>query len=317
MTPSGASVSAGAPAAVPAAPGPWDWPTYGHDAEHTFHGRTTLTKTSVPHPAPSLVLPDRRRGHRHAYGRRQHRLCRVVGRLLLRLEPDDRRAALEGQAQVPGRHHSLPGPEPGDAASDGGLVTSSAWFQPAGRDRPALLIVPGGYTLYALVAATGAVFWEHDYPGLPGPPDPERRQHADSSSPVPADGLVLFGVDEDGQPTSAGSIVAANLQTGDPVWEDQTDVAATGSKVALDDSCGSVAPRAPCYPIWGWWYSGRPIASSRERRPMPTRYWRLRIRNGTLAWRFHPLEERAPLRRRLRGDRQRRGVAVRGDHLHG
>ena len=47
MAPSGASVSAGHPAAVPAAPGPWDWPTYGHDAQHTFHGRTTLTKTSV------------------------------------------------------------------------------------------------------------------------------------------------------------------------------------------------------------------------------------------------------------------------------
>ncbi len=26
---------------------PWDWPAYGHDAQHTFHGRTTLTETSV------------------------------------------------------------------------------------------------------------------------------------------------------------------------------------------------------------------------------------------------------------------------------
>jgi glucose dehydrogenase len=30
-----------------AQPGPWDWPTYGHDAQHTFDGRTTLTTSSV------------------------------------------------------------------------------------------------------------------------------------------------------------------------------------------------------------------------------------------------------------------------------
>ncbi len=30
-----------------AVPGPWDWPTYGHDAQHTFHGRTTLTQATA------------------------------------------------------------------------------------------------------------------------------------------------------------------------------------------------------------------------------------------------------------------------------
>src|ERR1700681_1538158 len=25
--------------------GSWDWPSYGHDAQHTFHGRTTLNQT--------------------------------------------------------------------------------------------------------------------------------------------------------------------------------------------------------------------------------------------------------------------------------
>ena len=29
-------------------PGAWDWPTYGHDAQHTFAGRTTLTKATAP-----------------------------------------------------------------------------------------------------------------------------------------------------------------------------------------------------------------------------------------------------------------------------
>jgi glucose dehydrogenase len=28
-------------------PSPWDWPTYGHDAQHTFHGPTTLNQSSV------------------------------------------------------------------------------------------------------------------------------------------------------------------------------------------------------------------------------------------------------------------------------
>ena len=29
-------------------PGRWDWPTYGHDAQHTFDGRTTLTEAQAP-----------------------------------------------------------------------------------------------------------------------------------------------------------------------------------------------------------------------------------------------------------------------------
>ena len=29
--------------------GRWDWPTYGHDAQHTFHGRTTLTEARPRH----------------------------------------------------------------------------------------------------------------------------------------------------------------------------------------------------------------------------------------------------------------------------
>ena len=49
---SGAGASAGAAArpaagAGPVSVSPWDWPGYGHDAQHTFHGRTTLTQTSV------------------------------------------------------------------------------------------------------------------------------------------------------------------------------------------------------------------------------------------------------------------------------
>ena len=100
------------------------------------------------------------------------------------------------------------------------------------------MIFGGGYTLYALNAATGAVYWEHAYPGVPGPPNPDDDSTRIFSSPTVVDGRVLFGVDEDGQQHSAGYVVAASLDTGDPVWEFQTDVGAGGH--VLDDSCGSV-----------------------------------------------------------------------------
>ncbi len=290
MAPSGASVSAGTPAAVPAAPGPWDWPTYGHDAQHTFHGRTTLTKTSVRTLRRAWFFPT---------GDAVTATPTVVGDTVYAGSWDDYFYALNlttGALRWKVRLKSqdaitpYPGQNPRDAASDGGLVTSSAWFEPAGRGRPALVIVSGGYTLYALAAATGAVFWEHDYPGLPGPPEPDADSTRIFSSPVVADGRVLFGVDEDGQPASAGSIVAANLQTGDPVWEYQTDVAATGGKVLLYDSCGSVWSSGTVLPDLGLVVFGTADCKLSGTAPYADSVLALRIRNGTLAWKFHPLK---------------------------
>ena len=67
-----------------------------------------------------------------------------------------------------------PGQHPRDATSDGGLVTSSAWFEPAAGKRPALVIFSGGYTLYALRAATGARVLEARLPRGARPTRPER-----------------------------------------------------------------------------------------------------------------------------------------------
>ncbi len=290
MTPSGANVSAGAPAAGPAAPGPWDWPSYGHDAQHTFHGRTTLTKASVRTLRQAWFFPT---------GDAVTATPTVVGDTVYAGSWDDyfyalnlKTGALRWKVRLKSQDAitPYPGQSPRDAASDGGLVTSSAWFQPASRSRPALLIVSGGYTLYALVATTGAVFWEHDYPGLPGPPDPNADSTRIFSSPVVADGRVLFGVDEDGQPASAGSIVAANLQTGDPVWELQTDVAATGGKVGIDDSCGSVWSSGTVLPDLGLVVFGTADCKLSGTAPYADSVVALRIRNGTLAWKFHPLK---------------------------
>ncbi|HSS09653.1 MAG TPA: PQQ-binding-like beta-propeller repeat protein, partial [Acidimicrobiales bacterium] len=35
----------------------WDWPTYGHDAQHSFAGRTTLTEATVHVLRPAWSFP--------------------------------------------------------------------------------------------------------------------------------------------------------------------------------------------------------------------------------------------------------------------
>src|SRR5471032_3158490 len=37
--------------------GAWDWPTYGHDAQHTFDGRTTLTARTASTLARAWFFP--------------------------------------------------------------------------------------------------------------------------------------------------------------------------------------------------------------------------------------------------------------------
>ncbi len=132
-----------------------------------------------------------------------------------------------------------PGESPRNQGSDGGLVTSSAWYEPAGRSHPALVIFGGGFTLYALVAGTGSLFWKHVYDGMPSmPPSPTTDQTRIFSSPIVEDGNVYIGVDTDGEADERGYIVAASLLTGDPVWIYQTDVSPSGQ--ILDDGCGNV-----------------------------------------------------------------------------
>ncbi len=132
-----------------------------------------------------------------------------------------------------------PGERPRDGESDGGLVTSSAWYERGGRSHPALIIFGGGFTLYALDARTGTLFWKHVYDGMPSvPPSPTTDQTRIFSSPIVEDGNVYIGVDTDGEANERGYIVAASLLTGDPVWIYQTDVSPSGQ--ILDDGCGNV-----------------------------------------------------------------------------
>jgi outer membrane protein assembly factor BamB len=132
-----------------------------------------------------------------------------------------------------------PGQQPRTNDSDGGLVTSTAWYEPGDGSRPNLVIFGGGYTLYAIDADTGQLYWKHVYDGLPErPPSPTTDPTRIFSSPIVEHGNVYFGTDTDGQPGERGYIVAASLLTGDPVWVHQTDVDSRGT--VLDDGCGGV-----------------------------------------------------------------------------
>ena len=118
-------------------------------------------------------------------------------------------------------------------------MTSTVWYEPGAGGRPDLVIFGGGYTLYAIDADTGQLFWKHVYDGRPErPPSPTTDPTRIFSSPVVEDGNIYFGTSTDGQPGERGYIVAASLLTGDPVWIHQTDVNVKGT--VLDDGCGGV-----------------------------------------------------------------------------
>ncbi len=280
------STSVTAPA-VPTTPGPWDWPTYGHDAQHTFHGRTTLTTATVKTLRKAWVFTT---------GDAVTATPTVVDGVVYVGSWDDYFYAIDLETgalrwKVRLKSQNAVTPYPGEVhrnlTSDGGLVTSSAWFEPATGTRPALVIVAGGYTLYALDAATGAVYWEHDYPGRPGqPPNPNTDGTRIFSSPVVDDGVVAFGVDVDGATGYEGYVVGASLATGDPVWEYQTDVDAQGH--VLDDGCGSVWSSGTVLRALGLVVFGTADCDFANTHPLSESMIALHISDGSLAWQYKP-----------------------------
>src|SRR5262249_6091709 len=151
-------------------PGPQDWPTYGHDPQRSFHGVTTLTKAQVPLlqqawffktgdavTANPVTVGDT--VYVGSWDGNFYAIDRATGHLRWKY-------AIKPQPAV----SPQPGKQPRDLTSDGGLITDSAWFEPAAGGRPNLVIFGGGFTLYALNAVTGKLFWSHDYTGLPEKP---------------------------------------------------------------------------------------------------------------------------------------------------
>jgi polyvinyl alcohol dehydrogenase (cytochrome) len=216
-----------------------DWPTYGHDAQHTFHAATTLT--------PS-VIPRLRKAWKFRTGDAVTATPTVVAGAVYVGSWDGyfyaidlRTGALRWKFHLDAQPAVLPQPGviPRPNTSDGGLVTSSAWFEPGTAHRPDLVVFGAGYTLYALRAQTGELVWKHAYTGRPDlSPDPVHDGTRIFSSPVVADGKVMFGVSVDGAAGYRGYVAAASLATGDPVWVYETDVNA--QRQVLNDGCGSV-----------------------------------------------------------------------------
>jgi polyvinyl alcohol dehydrogenase (cytochrome) len=268
-------------------PGPFDWPTYGHDPQHTFHGRTSLTVaaaqtlhqawffptgdavTATPTVVNGTVFAGSWDGYFYAVNLETGAL-----RWKYRLKSQN--------AITP-----YPGQNPRDATSDGGLVTSSAWYQPGDGTRPDLVIVGGGYTLYALDAETGALYWSHDYTGRPEEaPNPEKDGTRIFSSPVVVGDKVLVGVDVDGSQGYRGYVAAASLANGRPVWEYQTDVNAAGQ--VLNDGCGSVWSSGTVLPTLGLVVFDVADCHFASAPPLNETVFALRVADGHVAWVFHP-----------------------------
>ncbi len=268
-------------------PGPGDWPTYGHDAQHTFHGRTTLTTATVKRlkvawffptgdavtATPTVVAGTVYVGSWDGYF---YALNYETGALRWKYQL----SAQDAVTPFPGQH-------PRAVTSDGGLVTSSAWYQVGNATRPNLVIFGGGYTLYALNAATGALYWRHDYTGQPSQsPNSNKDGTRIFSSPVVVGDKVLFGTDVDGQDGYRGYVTAASLDTGKPLWEFQTDVDTAGR--VLNNGCGSVWSSGSVLPRLGLVVFDTADCNFSNTQNLSDSILALHIDNGHLAWVYRP-----------------------------
>ncbi len=283
--------SSGTPPAIPS----WEWPTYAHDAQHTGHGQTTLTPTSVTTLAPAWEFPT---------GDAVTATPTVVDGTVYAGSWDGWFYAVDLETgTLRWKYHlqpqdavtPFPGQHPRDITSDGGLVTSSAWYQPGsgnasghGADNPPdLVIFAGGYTLYALNAHTGQLFWKHDYTGRPElPPDPNHDDTRIFSSPVVEGHTVLFGVDTDGEKNSRGYAVGASLTTGNPIWEYQDDVNQQGQ--IENNGCGNIWSSGTILPRQGLVVFDSADCNFSDPPPTSESVFALDIATGKLVWRFRP-----------------------------
>jgi polyvinyl alcohol dehydrogenase (cytochrome) len=280
-----AAVAVRAPAG-PSTVSQWDWPTYGHDGQHTFHGQTTLTMATVSTLRQAWAFPT---------GDAVTATPTVVGGTVyvgswdgFFYAIDLRTGQLKWKFQLKPQPavSPQPGVKPRDSSSDGGLVTSSAWFEKGTGKRPPLVIFGGGYTLYALNALDGTLVWDHDYTGRPElPADPTTDGTRIFSSPVVVNDKVIVGIDPNGR-GYRGYVVAASLATGDPIWQFQTDVDQAGN--ILNDGCGGVWSSGTVLPRSGLVLFDTADCHFSNTPPLNETVIALRVRDGTLAWVFRP-----------------------------
>jgi polyvinyl alcohol dehydrogenase (cytochrome) len=267
--------------------GRWDWPTYGRSAQHTFSAPTTLTPAQAPTLAKAWEFPT---GDAVTATPTVVHGTVYVGSwdgdfYALDLETGALRWKFQLDAQP--AVQPQPGVDPRPFDSDGGLVTSSAWYEPGRHGNPDLVIFGGGYTLYALDAHTGGLVWKHAYTGRPDlPPDPAHDDTRIFSSPVVVDRKVIIGISADGDRPKRGYVVAASLETGDPVWTLETDVDATGT--ILNDGCGNVWSSGTVLPDLGLVVFDTADCHFQNPPPMSESIIALHVSDGTIAWQYQP-----------------------------
>ncbi len=267
------------------APGPWDWPGYGHDPQHTFAGRTTLTAASAStlskawfFPTGDAVTASPTVVNGTVYVGSWDGNFYAISLATGHLEWKD---AFDSQHGV----KPYPGEVPRDITTDGGLSISSAYYQPGAGSRPDLVIVGAGYTLYAFDAHTGAVYWKHPYPSSQ-PPRPDTDPTNINSSPVVFDGKVFFATAVNGQVGMRGRVIAASLATGDPVWIHELDTSAADRVV--NNGCGDAWTSGSVIPATGLLVFGTADCQGTDDFPNSESIIAFRAGDGSIAWSFRP-----------------------------
>ena len=257
---------------VPAPVSPWDWPGYGHDAQHTFHGRTTLTESSVRTLRQAWFFPtgDAVTATPTVVGGTVY--VGLVGRLLLRGEPADGCAALEGPARLAERHHAVSRTatprrhvrrRPGHLVR---LVRAGVGTTAGARHRLGGLhpVRAGGRPR---VRSTGSTTTRAC------PARPTRTTTAPGSSRRPSSWTAASS-SASTRTASRGPAATWSPPTstpGNPVWEFQTDVTAVGAQHVLLDSCGSVWSSGTVLPDLGLVVFGTADCKFVGSAAMPTR----------------------------------------------
>ena len=301
LGPAGARATSGSPLSG------YDWPTYGHDYNRTFHGQTTLTQTSV-----RTLLP---KWHFHTGDAVTANPIVVRGSVYVG-SWDGCFYAIDAKSGASRWSFGIdldqpgisPQPSPGacprsvsrqptDITTDGGYITSTAAFVPANRKRPDLVVFGGGFTLYALVANNfvtanhafhaGDLFWKHKYPGtgVGGALKPKDDSRIFSSPAVVGD-HVLFSEDADGNNGFRGYMVSADLNNGEPQWVRELDVDTAGK--ILNNGCGNVWASPTVIARLGIEVAAASDCDFNNTAPYHERMLAVNISDGKIRWIFDP-----------------------------
>ena len=253
----------------------------------------------------------RRRRDGHPDGGGRGRVRRVVGRLLLRREPRDRDAAVEGAAQVPERGDAVSGrgaPQPHlrrRARHVLGVVRARR-RRPSRRSSSSAAATPCTRSTRPRARCTGNTTTRAAPTGprarTPTAPASSRRRWSTT-------GWCSSGWTSTAPRGTGGTSWAPSLATGDPVWEYQTDADAQGQ--VLDNGCGSVWSSGTVLPALGLVVFGTADCDFANAQPSAESVLALHISDGAAGLAVPPGAPRPRLRLGLRRHPQRRGRRVR------